>query len=213
MCYNRGVVGEAAEQDGPFEAPDFRRDLDPTPYLERVPPDALCKGMFFHDVMKAVRRVAPEAEAKLVPHMGRRRYVSFKDYPLVEHMQLTAEAVKLLYPKVPTREGMRRLGWLAYPTFVESMIGRVVFGILGEDLDKIFEVGPRSFEVSLTRGRAVSRKLGERHWRYEMTDIFGYLDAYYVGVIEGPIRHLGHVPDVRVHLTSLSDGVLDIRWR
>lgn len=206
-------MGAAVDQDVAFVAPDFTRDLDVRPYLERVPPDALCKGMFFHDVVKAVKRVSPTAVEKLVPLMGRRRYVAFKDYPLREHMELTAEAVKLLYPGLPTREAMRRLGWLAYPTFAESMVGRVVFGVLGRDLDKIFEVGPKSFEVSVTRGRAVAHLMGERHWRYELTDVFGYLDTYYVGVLEGPIRHHGFTPDVRIHATSLSDALLDVRWR
>lgn len=207
-------MGEAAEQEKlSFSAPDFSRELDPLPYLERVPPDALCKGMFFHDVLKAVQRVSPTAAAQLVPHMGQRRYVRFKDYPLREHMELTAEAVKLLYPQLPSREGMRRLGWLAYPTFADSMVGRIVFGVLGKDLDRIFEVGPKSFEVSMTRGRAVARRLGEAHWRYELKEVFGYLDSYYVGVLEGPIRHHGLVPDVRIHPASISDAVLDIRWR
>jgi uncharacterized protein (TIGR02265 family) len=204
-------VGAVAEET-PFLRPDFASALDPAPYLERVPPDAHCKGMFFHDVLRAVRRASPDAERRLVPHLGRRRYVAFMDYPLREHMELTAEAVKLLFPGVPSREGMRRLGWLAYPTFVESMVGRVVFGVLGHDLDRIFEVGPRSFEVSLTRGRARASRLGDNHWRYELTDFFGYLDTYYVGVIEGPIRHHNLTPDVRIRLTSPSDGVMDIRW-
>lgn len=206
-------MGDAAKQAEPFVTPDFSTDLEPGPHLERVPPDALCKGMFFHDVMKAVHRVSPDAEQELIPLMGRRRYLAFKDYPLREHMELTARAVKLLYPNLPSREGMRRLGWLAYPTFAESMVGRVIFGILGQDLDQIYEVGPRSFEVSMTRGRAVAYRMGEQHWRYELTDIFGYLDTYYVGVLEGPLRHYHHVPDVRIRLDTPSDGVMDIRWR
>lgn len=202
-----------AEQLNTFPPPNFEQDLNPVPYLQRVPRDASCKGMFFNDVMKAVRRASPEAGRQLLPRMTRPRYVPFQDYPLREHMELTAEAVKLLFPALPTREGMRRLGWLAFPTFVDSIIGRVVFGILGQDLDKIFEVGPRSFEVSLSHGHAVAERLGEKSWRYEFSDIFGYLDTYYVGVIEGPIRHYGHTPDVRIDLRSLSDGVMDIQWR
>jgi uncharacterized protein (TIGR02265 family) len=201
-------VEVAARATPSFVAPRFDTDIDMAAYLARVPPDAYCKGMFFHDVLAAVRSVDPAAAQQLT----RRRFIPFKDYPLREHMELTEQAVRLLYPGVPTREAMRRLGWLAYPTFVDSMIGRVVFGVLGKDLDRIFEVGPKSFDVSLTRGRAVARRLGPQHWRYEMRDIFGYLDAYYVGVVEGPIRHHGHVPDVRVHLTTLSDGAMDIRW-
>ncbi len=204
----QGAVDAAARGAPGFVTPRFDTDLDTGAYLERVPPDAYCKGMFFHDVLAQVRRVDPDAARGL----ARRRYIPFKDYPLREHMEITEAAVRLLYPGVPTREGMRRLGWLAYPAFVESMIGRVVFGVLGKDLDRIFQVGPKSFEVSLTRGQAVAERLGDRHWRYDFTDVFGYLDAYYVGVVEGPIRYHRLVPDVRIHLRTLSDGTMDIRW-
>lgn len=198
----------AIRGDAGFVTPRFDTDIDTAAYLERVPPDAYCKGMFFHDVLAQVRRMDPEAARRI----ARRRYIPFKDYPLREHMEMTDAAVRILYPGVPTREGMRRLGWLAFPTFVESMIGRVVFGVLGRDLDRIVQVGPKAFEVSLTRGRATAERLGDRHWRYELTDVFGYLDAYYVGVIEGPIRYHDFVPDVRVRLRTLSDGTVDIRW-
>lgn len=201
-------MGAVAVESPRFVAPRFDRDLDVEAYLERVPPDAYCKGMFFRDVLEAVRSV----DSNAARHLARRRYLPFKDYPLREHMEMTAEAVRLLYPGTPTREAMRRLGWLAYSSFVDSMIGRIVFGVLGHDMDKIFEVGPKSFEVSLTMGRATAERLGDRHWQYTFESIFGYLDAYYVGVVEGPIRYHGHTPDVRLHLTTLSDGVMDIRW-
>ena len=64
----------------------------------------------------------------------------------------------------------------------------------------------------MTRGRARSERVGPRHFRYHFSEIYGYLDCYYVGVVEGPIRHHGFRPDVRLALTSPSDGVMDIRW-
>jgi uncharacterized protein (TIGR02265 family) len=202
----------ATELQEHFRRPDFGRDLDPEPYLARLPADAYCKGMFFHDVLKLVERAGTPEARQILADVPRRRYLPFKDYPLREHMELTARIAPVLHPNVPTREGMRRLGWIAYPAFAESMVGRVVFGIFGDDLDLIFEHGPKSFGVSLTRGRAVATRLGTRHWRYEFTDFFGYLDSYYVGVMEGPIRHHGRTPDVGLDLRSLSDGIMDIRW-
>jgi uncharacterized protein (TIGR02265 family) len=191
--------------------PDFAGDIDEKAYIERVPPDAFCKGMFFHDVLAMVRRLAPASEGQLKASM-RPRYLPFKDYPLREHMELTARAARLVYPNRPTREGLRMLGWLAFPAFAESMVGRVVFGVLGNDLDDTFRVGPRSFELSMTRGRARAERIADRHWRYEFHDIFGYLDCYYVGVMEGPIRRLGFSPDVRLALTTPSSGMMEIQW-
>jgi uncharacterized protein (TIGR02265 family) len=207
------VTADGTPESVTFVRPSFQGDLDHESYLARVPDDALCKGMFFQDILDAARKVSPDAAEQLLAELPRRRYVAFRDYPLREQMVLSAHAVKVLFPGVPSREGMRRLGWMAFPTFMDSMVGRVLFGVLGRDLDRMFEVGPKAFALSLTRGRAKCTRLAHGHWRYEMTDFFDYLDVYYIGVLEGPIRHLGHTPDVRLHLRSPTEATMDIRWK
>ncbi len=198
--------------DLPFQTPDFRQDIDSRRYLERVPPDARCKGMFFHEIVKLAGTLGRSSFDSSTLARLEARYVAFKDYPLRTHMEITAAVARPLFPDVSTREGLRRLGRLAFPTFASSMVGRVVVGVLGADLERILQVGPKVFELSLSHGRARSTHVGERHFQYEFTDVYGYLDAYYLGVMEGPIVHFGKRPDVKLHLSSLSDGVMDIRW-
>jgi uncharacterized protein (TIGR02265 family) len=196
----------------PFGLPRFDADLDVDAYLARVPSDACCKGMFFGDLLSAARSVSEHATVEVMRELGSRRYIAFKDYPLREHMKLSSRLVPRLFPAVPTREGMRRLGWLVYPLFKESLIGRVVFGVLGHDLDQVMKVGPRSFELSLTRGRAKAERLGEGHYRYHFEEIYGFLDSYYVGVLEGVFRSHDVPCEVRIALRTPSDGAMDIRW-
>lgn len=38
------------------------------------------------------------------------------------------------------------------------------------------------------------------------------LDPYYIGVVEGMVRHYGFEPDVRIHAIEIANAVLDIRW-
>jgi uncharacterized protein (TIGR02265 family) len=168
--------------------------------------------MFFGDLLSAARTVSADATAEVMRELGSRRYIAFKDYPLREHMALSSRLVPRLFPQHSSREGMRRLGWLVYPLFKESLIGRVVFGVLGHDLDRVMRVGPRSFELSLTRGRASAERLGEGHYRYAFEEIYGFLDSYYVGVLEGVFRDHGVPCEIRLALSSPSDGVMDIRW-
>jgi uncharacterized protein (TIGR02265 family) len=202
----------APRDDGErFRAPDFSRPFELSAYLANTPDNATCKGLFFQDVVRAVQSAGRAAAAQRVPQLAR-RYVAFSDYSLREHMELTSQVAGILYPEVPTREGLRRLGWLVFPGFAESLVGKVIFTIFGEHLDRVYELAPRSFPVSLSRGRAETERVGERHWRITFREIYGFLDCYYVGVIEGPIRRLGKIPDVRVHAESLSDGVMDVRW-
>lgn len=186
-------------------------DLDVEGSIARVPSDASCKGMYFADLVAILRKTGNDGDSR-VAELVAKRYVAFRDYPLVDHMRMTAVASRLSFPDCCTREAMRRFGRKAFPTFVQSLIGRIVFKTLGPDLDQIFAAGPKSFEVSLSRGRATATKLGNAHWRYEFREMYGFLDTYYVGVIEGPIQKYGFVPEMRLSLDSPSDGVMTIRW-
>jgi hypothetical protein len=56
---------------------------------------------------------------------------------------------------------------------------------------------------------------GASDWRVngphlEYSDIYGILDPYYIGVVEGMVRHYGFEPHVRIHAIDIA--VLDIRW-
>jgi uncharacterized protein (TIGR02265 family) len=193
-----------------FKRPNFHGDFDMEVFHARCPEDATCKGMFFDDILTLAGKLSEEQRTRI--EQVRPRYLSFKDYPLREHMRLSWQVVSLLYPGVPKRRAYRELGWRAYPIVESSMIGKVLFGILGNDLDAIFRVGPKGFSMSLSHSQMMTEKLGDRHWRCTMRDVFGVLDPYYIGVVEGPILHHGFTPDVRIHSTSLSDATLDIQW-
>jgi uncharacterized protein (TIGR02265 family) len=194
-----------------FRVPDFTRPFELSVYLANTPEDATVKGLFFQDVIKFVQLAKRPMAAERLPQLSR-RYVPFRDYPLREHMELTTQVARFLYADVPIREGLRRLGWLVFPGFAESLVGKVIFTIFGDNLDRVYELGPRSFPVSMSHGRAATERVGERHWRISFREIYGFLDCYYIGVIEGPIRRLKKTADVRLDAQSLSDGLMDVRW-
>jgi uncharacterized protein (TIGR02265 family) len=196
---------------GSFGAPDFSKPFDLSAYLANTPEDATCKGLYFQDVIKAVRSAGRTVSVDRLPQLER-RYMAFSDYSLREHMELTTQVASILYPGLSMREGLRRLGWLVFPAFAESLVGKVIFTIFGQELDRVYELGPRSFPASMSRGRAETKHVGDRHWRITFSEIYGFLDSYYVGVIEGPIRRVRKTADVRLHASSLSDGVMDVRW-
>ncbi|MBN1607010.1 MAG: DUF2378 family protein [Polyangiaceae bacterium] len=186
-------------------------ELDVAAYLARVPASAKCKGMFFRDVIEGAREVSFDDTPEL-RRLLQTRYVAFKDYPLREHMELTAALAPRLYPDLPTREALRRFGWRAYPTFAASLAGRVVVGLIAGDVERLLDFAPRAIELSLSVGRVASRRLGERHYEIELRNVFGYVDCYYVGVFEGALLHHQRTPELRVRLESLSDATFDITW-
>ena len=196
------------EQD--FRAPAFIGQFDMGEHLAHCPMHATCKGMYFNDLIGMIRELPTEVQGQIP--MERPKYASFRDYPLHEHMRLSWAATPHLFPGKSTCAAYRELGWRAFPLFAGSMIGKVIFGILGDDLDSIFNVAGKGMARSLNPGTMTSEKIGERHFRIEMRDVYGVIDPYYVGVCEGAIQHAGFTPDVRVRNLSLSSAILDIRW-
>src|SRR5262245_30888699 len=111
-----------------FVSPDFTGDLDLSRYLAIVPEDESTKDMYFIGILEAVNKSAPGRETQLTEGLENRRFVPFQDYPMRDRMRFWVNAAKALYPRVPTREGLRRLGWLAFPSMKAQFVGKVVFG-------------------------------------------------------------------------------------
>ena len=194
-----------------FRVPDFRGDVDVAAHIARVPENATCKGLFFR-AMLVMRDGLPPERARQVK-LERPRYLPFLDYPLVEHMRLSDQLIPLLFPGIPTRSAYRQMGWRAFPDLAGTMLGRAVFGHLGAgDVAKAFELGPRGLKRSIDPGFAEVTVHSDRHVWLEYYDIYGMLDPYYIGVVEGTVRHYGEEPQVRIHTIDPANAVIDIRW-
>lgn len=201
-CSNMESFSSDEQLKGPFEA---------EVYLRRVPDGVTCKGMFFAELQKAARPHRGSLQEPITELIDR-RYVAFRDYPLTEHMRLTASLAPVLYPQEGIRQGLRELGRQAYPTFAGSIAGRVAAGFIGDDINRVLDISSRALQLSLSRGSVVTRSLGERRYRLEFEEIYGYLDSYYVGVVEGALLHHGMKPTVAVTLHSPIDGTFVVQW-
>jgi uncharacterized protein (TIGR02265 family) len=194
--------------DAPFLEPRFD-DFDPAAHLALTPSDATTKGMFF----RALAEQASRSKSRgAVERWVGRNHLSFRDYPMRDFMAFSVEAARAIFPGTPLGEGLRRLGKTAYPTFAASMIGRVIVGVFGDDLERIFSVAPRAYDVAIAPTRVRVKALGPRHFRFGYEDAFAFVDSYQVGVIEGAILHHGSTPSVRVHAPSLASAIFDVRW-
>jgi uncharacterized protein (TIGR02265 family) len=179
--------------------------LDPVPQLRDVPDGHGVRGWLFNTVIDM-------AEARGVALRPSRGYIDFKYYPVRDWMELMVEATRQCYPQLPLRAGLRALGRLAYPRFVTSMIGRVTFGILGNDIARIMATAPKAYEVSFTHSRVSVLDSGMQsvHVRFEHTHAF--LDSYHVGAFEGAMDACKRVGEIHVKIDSLSQGELFVRW-
>jgi uncharacterized protein (TIGR02265 family) len=183
-----------------FVEPTWHAALDVGPYLATIPANATVKGMFV------------EALAARLPNRPRPRYVAFKDYPLGEYMQLLVDGAKALHPKATLREGLRRIGQDVYPVFVQSTVGRVLLGVLGDDVAAILRTASRAYRVSLSIGSVRTTEVSEGRAIVALEDMYAFPDCYQVGVFEGAIMAVGKRPRVRIRKATRTSAELLCEW-
>ncbi len=167
-----------------FRPVDWTKPLDPEAYYELMPAGATAKGMFFELVLDELDRHGLRGSLPFEPPA----YRGFKDYPYRDLLTLEVAAAQLLHPKVSLREGLRRLGRLSFPMFCESMIGRVVFGVLGAEPGRVLRLAAKGYGIAANTGRAVPLDVGEHSGVLRLQTIYNFPSAYHVGLVEGALE-------------------------
>jgi uncharacterized protein (TIGR02265 family) len=164
-----------------FLAPDDSRPLDVEEVVRETPADAAVRGMFFNTYLA-------EAKRRGVSLSDPGSYVGFKFYPLHQWQRFIVDVAARLHPGLPLRGALRQVGLSAYPTFADSIVGRVVFGVLGKDLGRILRVASKGFEHSLNSAHVELVSGDERSVRLHLAGVYGFIDSYNVGVFEGAFK-------------------------
>lgn len=206
MSLVRGSLQSIApEQLARFRAPDMRAPLVRELEIARIPESATISGMF-------LMPMAAEAERRgLALPSARQRYTRFNFYPLREHVQLMFEAAAAFFPDAPTRKAMRKLGRGAAPALLQSMLGKIVLATAVSPLDAL-EAMSKAYGINLRPGEARVVEHGQGFAILELREIHYLLDSNHVGAMEGLLRPLGLVPEVRIHELGPSHAELLVSW-
>jgi uncharacterized protein (TIGR02265 family) len=161
------------------------------------------------------RMVLPQlsvSRAQLYAGLPRSQYQPFRSYPRAEVMRVEARMAAVAFPSLPLREGLRRLSQQVYPLFLSSVIGRLVLGAVGADVDTVLRLGPKVIGAVTDFGGLEALKMGPRHWVYRYQHYYSWLDSGDVGIIEGLLHHYGHRPRLQIATDGPFSMTLDIRW-
>ena len=186
-----------------FRAPDPHEALDVDARIRDTPLEKQTKGMFFEPLARAARSAG-------VVHD--QRYVSFRDYPLRDFMQLSAEYARARYPNSSIRDALRRVGSEAYPALMSSVAGRVLFALAGGDIRSALRLAPEAYRHSLSHCAVNVRAELRRQVLLELREVWNFPDCYHVGVVEGACRALGVDARVRTRVLSACDVDMLVRW-
>lgn len=196
-----------------FVEPRFDHDLDVEGVVAQVPEKALIKGFFVDSFEKLVLAERPELKGKLYEAWPRPSYSPLKSYWRGEVLKVEAHLAHLMFPSLPLREALRRAAQRVYPTFLSSLIGRVVLvALFAGDVDAVLKAGPKMMSSMVNYGRVTAERKGEGHWLYHYSDYYSWLDCGDVGVLEGLLMHYGKKPKFTVATNGPFEMWLDIQW-
>lgn len=188
----------------PFRDPPWNSPLDAQREIDSIPVNAQIRGMFIVPVVQEARRAGAT--------LGTRdRYVSFQYYPLREHAQLLVEAATAVYPQLPLREGLRRLGRGAPRAFLASTLGRVVLQS-AEGVLEVVNALAKGYELSLNPGRASVEQPCPNVVDVTLEQVHFFIDSHHVGAFEGALKYAGQRARIRLQRISASHAVLRIEW-
>jgi uncharacterized protein (TIGR02265 family) len=189
-----------------FVKPDLASPISLEALLREVSNnDVRVRGMFMQGVLELCAK-----QSKPITGFG--PYIAFKDYEVKHHVELLAAAAKVLHPNEPLRSAFRMLGRTAYDTMVETMIGRVIFGVLGRDIVRVTKHVAKAYEIA---GRGVTARLlelGPDYSRVAIDGAIGMVDNYHVGAFEGVCAACGQSGEVWAKVND-NGGELFTVWR
>lgn len=185
--------------DPPWDAP-----LDAARELAAIPASAQIRGMFINPVLQ-------EAKKAGVSLAKRERYVPFQFYSLREHAELLIEAATLLFPKMPLRKGLRRLGRGAPNAFIASTLGRVVLQS-AEGVPAILDAFAKGYELNMRPGRASVEQRQAKVLDVTLEHIHFFIDSHHVGAFEGALTFAGERGTIRVHRSGEASAILRLEW-
>lgn len=189
-----------------YAHPVLTAPLDLAAHVAHAPRGGKVKGMFFRNVIDETRRVSGKVIAS-------RPYFAFSDYPLADWLTLLHDAALVAYPKDPIRAGLRRLGRSMYATFVESMVGKVVFSVAAGNVMRALPLYPKIWSVISNHGTAEVDELTPGRVVIRLRHVWDFVDSFEVGALEGGMSFFGIDADVKIAVLSPCDADYEITWR
>lgn len=190
-----------------YEKIDWTAPLDVDAYIAHCPPEAKVKGMIVNGILKRL-----EKQGKKPPIDVGGPYLTFKDYPLRDHMAITAKVAQLAYPSPHLRESLRGLGRETYQVVKDTLIGKVVFAAW-DNPQSVFKLSSKAYEIVGSIAQTKVLESGPRFVHTHTTKAYGFLDSFHVACGEGVCTMFGKEPTVvEIKRVSLSEAFIYIEW-
>lgn len=203
------LVALASDQE--FAAPRTHFEIDVEGIIARVPESVVSKGMFFS---RCLALAGDQDEDELLRAAGIEipRFVPFADYPWNQFVRLSV-AVANAIADGQTAIGLRQIGRAMYDEFADSLPGRMTFGVLRHNADRVIGLGAKAWNMSGIPGHIHGQSIEDQHYRYHFVDYPADVgETLAIGVLEGALHSCGEVPRLSFARADAMSSIIDIRW-
>jgi uncharacterized protein (TIGR02265 family) len=200
------------DADG-FRPPNLSAPVDVARHLAALPPGAMVKGMFFNDLLALAAKVRTPHQLAVEAGIEERRYVAFRDYPLADNLRLTVAVAEVVHARLPLGEALERIGRRAPGIFLDSHIGRTVFGVLGRDTELLILHAPRAYRVIFGFGRVETERTGPSEYMLRVRGMPIFTETYQMGVLASVLELCRARADIAVRMSGIADADVRVRLR
>jgi uncharacterized protein (TIGR02265 family) len=197
-----------------FRVPDWSAPLDFAAARAALPDGATCSGMYVEQVLALAGRKGARERVAEAAKLSKTSYSMFRNVPYAHFVDVLEAAVPVLDEggTRTSREVLRRIGQTFYPMLAATLAGRVVFGVMGRDPDRVLAIGHKGWQMALNFGEVTVEKVASHTFHYRFRDTPAFLDTATIGVLEGAGDALGVKTEVTIDLQDIANAVLEIRW-
>jgi uncharacterized protein (TIGR02265 family) len=189
-----------------FVEPDWKAEIDFASRLAAVPADATVRGMFLQLLQESM---SGDANGPV----RARRYVSFKNYPMRDYVELLALSCSRPARGVGHAECVRRLGRMVYPKYADTITGTAIFAAAGRDFRRVLELCPAAYRVSTPTADVSIINVEAGRARVALRRMWNLPDFHQVGIFEGAMDLCGVTGSITVERHNLCDVDFEVRWR
>ena len=102
----------------------------------------------------------------------------------------------------------RRLGRSAFPAFMQSRAGRMMFELAAPRLEDALARAPQAYAVISNAGTVYFERRAPRIVEIVFVGFPGFLETYQVGIVEGVCSHYGERVTLEIALETIADGTI-----
>jgi uncharacterized protein (TIGR02265 family) len=188
-----------------FVEPPWNEPIDAAAVIRSVPQNALIRGYMTMPMIAVAKGRDPAWTGP------RERYLPFNFYSLREHVEIMVALARAVYPDLPLREALRKLGRGAPNALLTTTVGKVTMGAAA-GVQNLVEAFASGYEVSVRPCTAQIVSHGSRHVIVSLATAPYFLDCHHVGAWEGVLKYAGVRGTVKICVTDETSANYLLEW-